>query len=174
MTFDEYINDLKNRSVAVIGIGVSNLPLIETLLTRGCRVTACDRRSMAEMGTDGEKLAAMGAELHLGENYLENLNFDVIFRTPGLMPFEKHLAEAKERGSVITSEMEAFFEVCPCPILAVTGSDGKTTTTTIVSELLKKAGRTVHGIFRSTAMIINSEKPLCFTYIPNGISLSPR
>lgn len=61
MTFDEYINDLKNRSVAVIGIGVSNLPLIETLLAWDCQVTACDRRSMAEMGADEEKLAAMGA-----------------------------------------------------------------------------------------------------------------
>lgn len=144
MTFDEYINDLKTRSVAVIGIGVSNLPLIETLLSRGCRVTACDRRSMAEMGTNGEKLAAMGAELRLGENYLENLDFDVIFRTPGLLPFEKHLVEAKKRGSVITSEMEAFFAVCPCRVIAVTGSDGKTTTTTIISELLKAAGYTVH------------------------------
>lgn len=117
MTFDEYINDLKNRSVAVIGIGVSNLPLIETLLAWDCRVTACDRRSMAEMGADGEKLAAMGAELRLGENYLENLNFDVIFRTPGLLPFEKHLAEAKERGSVITSEMEAFLRSAPATSL---------------------------------------------------------
>lgn len=144
MTFDGYIDDLKTKSVAVLGIGVSNLPLVETLLARGCRVTACDRRSMEEMGEDGEKLALLGAELRLGEDYLENLDFDVIFRTPGLLPFEKHLAGAEARGSVITSEMEAFFAVCPCKIIAVTGSDGKTTTTTIISELLKAAGYTVH------------------------------
>lgn len=144
MTFDEYINDLKGKSVAVVGLGVSNLPFAETLLRRGCRVTARDRRSAEELGEDGEMLALLGAELRLGEDYLEGLSEDVIFRTPGLLPFEEHLAAARERGSVISSEMEAFFEVCPCRIIAVTGSDGKTTTTTIISELLKAAGNTVH------------------------------
>ena len=144
MTFDEYINDLKGKSVAVVGLGVSNLPFAETLLRRGCRVTARDRRSAEELGEDGEVLALLGAELRLGEDYLEGLSEDVIFRTPGLLPFEEHLAAARERGSVISSEMEAFFEVCPCRIIAVTGSDGKTTTTTIISELLKAAGNTVH------------------------------
>ena len=85
-----------------------------------------------------------GAKLKLGEDYLEGLDHDIIFRTPGLMPFDPHLEAAKARGSLITSEMEVFFALCPCKTIAVTGSDGKTTTTTIISELLKAAGYRVH------------------------------
>ena len=107
-------------------------------------MTACDRRSFAELGETGERLRTLGAKFQLGEDYLEALDQDVIFRTPGLMPFDPHLEAAKARGSVLTSEMELFFALCPCRILAVTGSDGKTTTTTIISELLKAAGYTVH------------------------------
>ena len=82
--------------------------------------------------------------MQLGSDYLEGLDQDIIFRTPGLRPDVPQLAKAVVGGSVLTSEMEVFFQVCPCPIIAVTGSDGKTTTTTIIAELLKKAGRTVH------------------------------
>ena len=82
--------------------------------------------------------------LRLGDGYLQNLSQDVIFRTPGLRPDVPELEAARARGSVITSEMEVFFQVCPCPIIAVTGSDGKTTTTTIIAELLRAAGHTVH------------------------------
>ena len=90
----------------------------------------------------GDEREAAGCKLRLGPDYLEGLEQDVIFRTPGLHP--RYLAEAAARGSVITSEMEVFFDVCPCPILAVTGSDGKTTTTTIIARLLQAAGHTVH------------------------------
>ena len=144
MTLNEYIESIKKKRIAVIGIGVSNEPLIELLLNKGCHVTACDKRSMEEMGEEGRKLEAMGAELKLGEDYLEGLDQDIIFRTPGLMPFDPHLEAAKARGSLVTSEMELFMSLCPCPIIAVTGSDGKTTTTTIISELLKAAGYNVH------------------------------
>lgn len=144
MTLDEYISSLKDKTIAVIGIGVSNAPLIELLLKNGCSVTACDKRGFEELGVEGELLKSLGAEFKLGEDYLEGLDQDVIFRTPGLMPFDEHLLAAKARGSVITSEMEAFFAICPCKIIAVTGSDGKTTTTTIISEILKAAGYRVH------------------------------
>lgn len=144
MTLSEYIGSIKDKRIAVIGIGVSNEPLTELLLKSGCHVTACDRRSLEEMGDEGKKLLAMGAELKLGEDYLEGLDQDIIFRTPGLMPFDPHLEAAKAKGSIITSEMEAFMALCPCPIIAVTGSDGKTTTSTIISELLKAAGYNVH------------------------------
>ena len=144
MTLNEYIESIKEKRIAVIGIGVSNEPLIELLLNKGCHVTACDKRSMEEMGEEGQKLEAMGAELKLGADYLEDLDHDIIFRTPGLMPFDSHLEAAKARGSLVTSEMEVFMSLCPCPIIAVTGSDGKTTTTTIISELLKAAGYNVH------------------------------
>lgn len=144
MTLNDYINSLKGKRIAVIGIGVSNMPLIRLLLSCGCDVTACDRRSLQEMGMEALELINLGAKLKLGEDYLEGLEHDVIFRTPGLMPFDPHLEAAKAKGCVVTSEMEAFFKVCPCRIVAITGSDGKTTTSTIIAELLRHAGYTVH------------------------------
>ncbi len=144
MTLHEYIDLIKDKRICVIGAGVSNMPLIRLLLENGCDVTVCDKRSLDALGADGEELSRLGAKFHLGEEYLESLDHDLIFRTPGLMPFDPHLLAAAEKGSVITSEMEVFFALCPCRIIAVTGSDGKTTTTTIISELLKAAGYTVH------------------------------
>ena len=144
MTLQEYVQSLRGKSIAVIGVGVSNTPLIELLCRNGCDVTACDKRGREQMGDEAARLEALGAELKLGDGYLEGLSQDVIFRTPGLMPFDEHLQTAREHGSLVTSEMEAFFSLCPCRILAVTGSDGKTTTTTIISELLKAQGYRVH------------------------------
>ena len=142
--FEEYLSSLRNKTVAVIGIGVSNRPLIELLLSRGVAVTACDKKDRATLGAPAEELVGKGCRLRLGPDYLKDLTEDVIFRTPGMRPDLPELNAAVERGSVLTSEMEVFFEVCPCPILAVTGSDGKTTTTTIIAELLRAAGKTVH------------------------------
>ena len=144
MTLQEYVDSLKEKRIAVLGIGVSNTPLIELLCKNGCDVTACDKRTLEQMGQLGERLLSLGAKLKLGEDYLEDLNQDVIFRTPGLMPFDPHLEAARARGSLVTSEMEVFLRLCPCRVIAVTGSDGKTTTTTIISELLKAAGYRVH------------------------------
>ena len=144
MNFEEYLHTLHNKTVAVIGIGVSNRPLIELLLDRGVAVTACDRQERAALGPYADTLEEKGARLRLGPDYLEGLREDVIFRTPGMRPDLPQLTAAVARGSVLTSEMEVFFQVCPCPKIAVTGSDGKTTTTTIIAELLKRAGRTVH------------------------------
>ena len=144
MRFEEYLTSLQNQTVAVIGFGVSNQPLIRLLLSRGISVTACDKKSREALGVVGDQLEAMGCRLQLGEDYLQGLDQDVIFRTPGMRPDLPELVSAVERGSKLTSEMEVFFEVCPCPMIAVTGSDGKTTTTTIISELLKAAGKTVH------------------------------
>lgn len=144
MTLRQYLDTLKNKTVAVVGIGVSNTPWLRRLLQEGICVTACDKRSRDALGTLAEELEKAGCRLQLGENYLQGLNQDVIFRTPGLRPDVPELLVAKAQGSEITSEMEVFFEVCPCTLLAVTGSDGKTTTTTIIAELLKAAGKTVH------------------------------
>ncbi|MBR6951583.1 MAG: UDP-N-acetylmuramoyl-L-alanine--D-glutamate ligase [Oscillospiraceae bacterium] len=142
MTFQEYIASIRDKRITVIGIGVSNLPLIRRLAADGCRVTACDRRERNALEAAGE-LEGLGVTLSLGENYLDDLQADVIFRTPGIRPDLPPIAKAVEKGAVLTSEMEAFFEVCPCRIVAVTGSDGKTTTTTLISELLKAAGKRV-------------------------------
>ncbi|MBO4854583.1 MAG: UDP-N-acetylmuramoyl-L-alanine--D-glutamate ligase [Oscillospiraceae bacterium] len=144
VTFGAYLDTIRNKRVAVIGIGVSNTPLIERLAREHIAVTACDRRDRAGLGELAQRLEDMGVQLRLGADYLADLDADVIFRTPGLRPDVPELAAAVMRGAVLTSEMEVFFEVCPCPVIAVTGSDGKTTTTTIIAELLRAAGYTVH------------------------------
>ena len=142
MNLDTYMNALRGRTAAVLGVGVSNRPLIELLTDHGCAVTARDKKT--DLGDLGAALEAKGVKLRLGEDYLEGLTEDVIFRTPGLRPDLPPMAAAVAGGSVLTSEMEAFFDVCPCPMIAVTGSDGKTTTTTIIAELLRRSGKTVH------------------------------
>lgn len=143
-TLKEYLSDLTGKRVAVVGIGISNTPLIRRLLEAGISVTACDKKEAADLGTLAEELRALGANLQLGNAYLDNLDHDLIFRSPGIRPDIPAFLSAQEKGSRITSEMEVFFEVCPCRIIAVTGSDGKTTTTTLISEMLKNAGYTVH------------------------------
>lgn len=144
-TIQEYLEGLRGKRVAVIGIGVSNTPLIKMLLRANIAVTACDKSPRESFDGLIESLESLGAEVLLGEDYLEHLKgYDIIFRTPGLRPDVPQLEEARGRGSLITSEMEVFFQVCPCEIIAVTGSDGKTTTTTIIAELLKKAGLNVY------------------------------
>ena len=144
VTLYEYVDSIRDKRIAVIGLGVSNMPLIELLCSRGCHVTACDKRTFDQLGESGRHLRELGVAFSLGENYLEGLDHDLIFRAPSLMPFEPHLEAAKARGSIITSEMEVFMSLCPCRMIAVTGSDGKTTTSTIIAELLKAAGYTVH------------------------------
>ena len=144
MTIQEYLASLQGKTAAVLGIGVSNTPLIELLCRSGVQVIACDKKSREDLGERALQLEALGAQLRLGEGYLNELCADVIFRTPGMRPDVPVLLEAKARGSVVTSEMEIFFEVCPCTIIGVTGSDGKTTTTSIIAEMLRAAGKTVY------------------------------
>ncbi|MDD6033113.1 MAG: Mur ligase family protein, partial [Oscillospiraceae bacterium] len=137
----EYFDTLREKRVVVIGMGVSNLPLIEKMLDAGLRVTACDKREREAFDGLIEKLEDRGLTVCLGGDYLEHLEgADVIFRTPGMRPDLPQLVKAVEAGAQLTSEMEAFFSLCPCRIIAVTGSDGKTTTTTIIAGLLKAAG----------------------------------
>lgn len=144
MNLYEYTESVKNKRIAVIGAGISNRPLIKLLLMSGCNVTVCDKKSPEEISNEDLELISLGAAYKFGETYLANLDYDIIFRTPGLMPFDPNLVSAREKGSIITSEMEVFFSLCPCKTIAVTGSDGKTTTSTIISEILKKAGYSVH------------------------------
>ena len=142
--FEQYLASVRGKRAAVIGIGVSNTPLIRLLVQAGASVTACDRRVREKFDGKLDELERLGVELRLGEDYLDHLDHDLIFRTPGLRPDAPQISAAVARGSELTSEMEVFFRVCPCPIIAVTGSDGKTTTTTIISEFLKEAGYEVY------------------------------
>lgn len=140
----EYFDSLRSRKVAVIGMGVSNTPLIRMLLREGIKVTVCDRSPREKLEEQAAELESLGAGLRLGEDYLDKIHkYDVIFRTPGLSPNTPQLQKALEKGCELTSEMEVFFSLCPCPIIAVTGSDGKTTTTTLITEFLREAGHTV-------------------------------
>ena len=136
-----YFDTLKNKRIYVIGMGVSNMPLIEKMLDAGLDVTACDRRLRSAFGGKIEALEERGLSVCLGDDYLDHLDgAQVIFRTPGMRPDLPQLVAAIEQGAQLTSEMEAFFQLCPCKIIAVTGSDGKTTTTSIIAGLLKAAG----------------------------------
>ena len=140
----DFFAEIKGKRVAFIGIGTSNLPLIAQFAGKGARVIACDRKSFEELGENGVKARGCGAELKLGEDYLNDIDADIVFRSPGTPFYRDELVQLREQGKVLTSEMEVFFDLCPCKTIAVTGSDGKTTTTTIISEFLKAAGKTVH------------------------------
>ncbi len=139
--FKEYVN---GKNITVVGIGISNLPLIEFLCKHGANVTACDKKTEAELGETAKQLKNMGVILSCGEDYLDNLSGELIFKTPGMRFDHSALLKAKENSSIITSEMEVFFEVCPAKIIGITGSDGKTTTTTLVYNILCESGYRCH------------------------------
>ena len=143
MTFTEYFTSIQNRKIAVLGLGVSNRPLVRLLLEFGCNVTGCDRTERDKLDAEVLELEKEGCTLSLGEHYLDDLDAELVFRTPGMHPGNPALEQLRRKGAKVTSEMEVFFEICPCHTIAITGSDGKTTTTTLVSEMLKAAGYTV-------------------------------
>lgn len=143
---NQFYESIKGKRVAFIGIGVTNNDCIKKFAAAGAVITLCDKKSSPEdFGEYKDTVVSLNLKLSLGENYLDGLeNQDIIMRTPGFEFYTPQLVKAGENGAKITSEMELFFEYCPCKIIAVTGSDGKTTTTTLISEMLKKSGFTVH------------------------------
>ncbi len=140
---ESYFTALQDKNIAVLGLGVSNRPLVRLLLQYGCKVTGCDKTPYDQLDAEVLELERLGCKLQTGEGYLDGLTADLVFRTPGMHPGNPALEALRQNGAQVTSEMEVFFELCPCTILAVTGSDGKTTTTTLISEFLKAAGKTV-------------------------------
>ena len=142
---ENFFNDLKTKKVAFIGTGVSHNDLIRLFLKKGISVTILDRKTKDKFEDIYNEFKSLGADFILGDEYLDSLNkFDVVFRTPGMYFNNPALTKAREDGVVVTSEMEVFFDLCPCKIYAVTGSDGKTTTTTLISEMLSESGFTVY------------------------------
>lgn len=138
---EEFKHNIKGKTVTVIGIGISNLPLIKYLVSLdAAEVHACDRRTREKLGETASELENLGVKLHLGDDYLDYLTGDIIFRTPGLRYDVPRLEAARKRGATVTSEMEVFMEICPSHKIAVTGSDGKTTTTTLIYKMLTEAG----------------------------------
>lgn len=137
---------VRGKKVAFIGAGVSHKTLIEEFVGLGAEVTLCDKKpSLEAFGEYAGTLRRLGVRLSLGEGYMEGFKGqDIILRTPGFEYYQKPLQDAIAAGTMVTSEVELFFDFCPCEIVAVTGSDGKTTTTTLISEMFKAAGRRVH------------------------------
>jgi len=143
-SMQKFFASINGKRIALIGMGRSHLPLIPLFTKYGATVIACDKRDEAALGDAAVQAKADGAILSLGEHYLDGLDVDIALRTPGMRFWCDELNALRDRGVEISSEMEIFFDICPCKIYAVTGSDGKTTTTTIISEILKKQGYTVH------------------------------
>ena len=141
--FTEFKNFIKGKKVAVVGIGVSNIPLMNFLDKLGAKITGFDMKTEAELGEVAIDFKGKGISLELGEKYLDRLTgYDVIFKTPSMRIDSEALVRCKKEGAYITSEMEEFTKYCKGKIYGITGSDGKTTTTTIISKLLEKQGYT--------------------------------
>ncbi len=139
-----FFEQLKAKRVGVVGLGVSHFELIRLMLKKGISVTVLEKRSMEALGEQGEILKNEGAKFILGENHLDALTeFDLIFRTPGMYFLSDALNKARAAGVQVVSEMEVFFDLCPCRMFSLTGSDGKTTTSTLISEFFKADGRKV-------------------------------
>lgn len=146
LKIQEFKESVKDKKIAVVGIGVSNLPLVRMLSECGAILCIHDKRTKDKLGDVYDELIAMGAQMVLGDNYLDKIadGTEMVFKTPGVRYDVPALIEAAQKGAVITSEMELFFETCPSKIIAVTGSDGKTTTTSLIYDMLKRGGYTCH------------------------------
>ena len=143
-SMQDFFASINGKRIALIGMGRSHMPLIPLFTKYGATVVACDKRDRGALGETADIAEADGAVLSLGESYLDNLDVDMALRTPGMRFWCDELNALRDKGVTVTSEMEIFFDICPCRIFAVTGSDGKTTTTSVIAEMLKAEGYTVH------------------------------
>ena len=141
--FEEYI---KNKKIAVIGIGVSNIPLIDYLFEKEAKVTIFDDREEEKISKDIlDKIKKYKFDYYFGKRNLDNLHgFEVIFRSPSCLPTKPELVREKERGAVVTTEIEQLIKMAPCKVIGITGSDGKTTTTTLTAKILENGGYNVY------------------------------
>ena len=166
---DEFFESIKGKKVAFLGIGVSNTDSMLLFLKRGIDVTALDRAGREKFPDSAEKIEKAGGKLKLGEGYLDDIcSYDIVVRTPGIMFHIPELQNALKNGVAVTSEMELFFDLCPCKIFAVTGSDGKTTTTTLISKMLEAQGFRVHlggNIGRALLPIVDDIKKEDFAVV---------
>lgn len=164
--FNEFKKFIYNKKVAIIGLGISNMPLAEFVFNLGAKVTVFDRKNEDELESNIIDLKSKGINFQLGENYLDKLSkFDVVFRTPSMRVDHPILIKAKSEGAYITSEMEEFIKYCPAKLFSITGSDGKTTTTTLIYNMLKTEGNTVwvggnigNPLFSKIEQIKNEDK----------------
>ena len=154
LSLNDFKEKMKGKKVNVVGLGVSNIPLIKMLVDFGASVIGRDKNENIAKDLDIEYI--------LGEDYLKDIEGDYLFKSPGIRPDLPEFVEFIKKGGILTSEMEVFFDICPSKIIGVTGSDGKTTTTTLISEMLKNKGYTVHiggNIGKPLLMDIEQIKP---------------
>ena len=146
LKLDAFERNVKGKRVAIIGLGVSNIPLIDYLYNLQAKVTVFDQRDKEKLEEDiVRKIENYGFELVTGKNALHFLRgYNIIFRSPSCLPTTLQLVSEQKRGAIVTSEIEMLMNTCPCKIIGVTGSDGKTTTTTLIYEILKKGGYNCH------------------------------
>lgn len=143
---EKFEKNIKNKKIAVIGIGVSNIPLIDYLFEKQAIVTIFDDREEEKISKDIiEKIKKYKFNYYFGKRNLENLHgFEIIFRSPSCLPTKPELVKEKERGAIITTEIEQLIKMAPCKVIGITGSDGKTTTTTLTAKILEDAGYNVY------------------------------
>lgn len=137
---EEFNKFLDSKKVAIIGMGVSNLPLLDYFYDKNAKVTVFDKNTPSDEIM--EKINKYRYEVEIGEYNLSRLNgFDIIFRSPSVLPTREELVTAANKGAIITSEIEMVLKLAPCKIIGVTGTEGKTTTTSIIYEILKSSGK---------------------------------
>jgi len=134
------------KKIAVLGLGISNIPAIEFLANKGAFIIGCDRKTADKFDDNTlNTIKKFSPEIHLGEDYLDYLeSADIIIKSPGIKVSEPQIQKAILSGKTVTSEIEIFMSLCPCKVIGVTGSDGKTTTTTLIYEMLKREGYRTH------------------------------
>lgn len=159
----KYFDSLDNKNVAFIGCGVAHKELVPLFAKAGARVTLCDKQPLSSLGDYGDELLAIGVRLSLGDNYLDGLEGqDIILRTPGFDFFNPVLQAAIRKGVQVTSEIELFLENCPCKTIGITGSDGKTTTSSVIAAIFEADGKAVHlggNIGRSMLPVVDEIQP---------------
>ena len=143
MKIQDYLAKLRGKRVGLLGFGVSNAPLAGMLLRAGAAVTVYDKKNVAELGAAALALCDQGVRFICGEGHADKIDDELLFRSPGFLPTQPALKRAAANGTCITSEMALFFECCPCKIVGITGSDGKSTTSTVTAKLLERHGRHV-------------------------------
>lgn len=129
----KYVN---RRSCDILGLGVSNLPLARLLAEAGISLTVRDKKSPAELGEDALLLQEKGVRFVSGERCFDSLSGELIFRSPGIRPDLQGIERAVAAGAELTSEIELFLQLTDAETFAVTGSDGKTTSTTLTGRFL--------------------------------------
>ena len=161
--FEQFINYLQDKKVAFLGLGVSHIDTIKMMAKYGINITVRDKKNIKDVSEELiQELNSLNVKCIFGSNYLENITENVVFRTPGMNFNHPIFAQLHQNGVIVTSEMEVFFDLCPCKILGVTGSDGKTTTSTLISLMLEADGCKVYlggNIGKPLLPIIESINP---------------